>query len=327
MDARVLLVPECGRGKGLGHLERMLALADRLAPQVGLWIAVPAGDAGVRARVAARGHRLLSLDGNASTRALISATEIDPSVVVLDGYVYPLTTQSQLRRSSRLVVVDDLGAPCDCDLAINPAPGGEGRAALGARRSLGGARYALLGSAYLNARARRLAEGAASRSVLVATGAMDYAGLSRRVVQSLLERDATVAVQAVAGPDMDAPELGSHPRLTVLDRPSSLADALAGATVYAGAAGTTAVQAACVGVAAVISATVPNQERQAAALAAAGCAALVHPDGLADETLRLLDDAAARAQMALQGLDLVDGRGASRVATAVLDLIGAGVAG
>ena len=327
MNARMLLVPESGRGRGLGHLERMLALADQLARDVELWIAAPAGDAVVSSRVAARGHRLLSLEGDASARALAAAAQVAPSVVVLDGYEYRPAVQRDLRQSARLVVVDDLGSPCDCDLAINPAPRGETMAPVGAERFHGGARYALVGSAYVNARRRRRAEGAALRSVLVATGAMDHAGLSRRVVWSLLDRDHALTVEAVAGPEMDAAALGSDPRLVVLEHPPSLADSLAGATVYAGAAGTTAVQAACVGVAAVITAVVPNQERQAAALAASGCAAVVEREALVDATVAVLGDVARRHRMAQQGLLLIDGRGAVRVAIAVLDLIGAGVTG
>jgi spore coat polysaccharide biosynthesis predicted glycosyltransferase SpsG len=57
---------------------------------------------------------------------------------------------------------------------------------------------------------------------------------------------------------------GKRGRLLVA--PRSLAEALSSAAIYVGAAGTTAVQAACVGIPAVVTAAVPNQVAQAAAL-------------------------------------------------------------
>jgi spore coat polysaccharide biosynthesis predicted glycosyltransferase SpsG len=96
--------------------------------------------------------------------------------------------------------------------------------------------------------------------------------------------------------------------------------------MYVGAAGTTAVQAACVGTPAVVTAAVPNQVAQAAALQAAGCAVVADPHDLATQCLSLLDDPARREAMAVRGRRLVDGNGAGRVATAVRQLVNAGVA-
>ncbi|MGA8360909.1 MAG: UDP-2,4-diacetamido-2,4,6-trideoxy-beta-L-altropyranose hydrolase, partial [Candidatus Dormiibacterota bacterium] len=91
--------------------------------------------------------------------------------------------------------------------------------------------------------------------------------------------------------------------------------------VYVGAAGTTAVQAACVGTPAVITAAVANQATQAAALSAAGCATLAAGSELAEACLALLDDPARLASMSAAGRALVDGRGATRVAEAVRNLV------
>jgi spore coat polysaccharide biosynthesis predicted glycosyltransferase SpsG len=105
--------------------------------------------------------------------------------------------------------------------------------------------------------------------------------------------------------------------------PPDLADVLAAATVYVGAAGTTAVQAACIGTPAVITAAVPNQEAQAAALARAGCAVVADIAKLADACLILLDDRETRATMSERGRALVDGRGAERVAEAIRQVVSA----
>ena len=98
---------------------------------------------------------------------------------------------------------------------------------------------------------------------------------------SCSRRDATVEVIRVVGPDTDIDADARSPARAPARRAAGLADALAGATVYVGAAGTTAVQAACVGIPPVITAVVPNQVAQAAALADGGCAVVADAAGLA----------------------------------------------
>ena len=176
---------------------------------------------------------------------------------------------------------------------------------------------ALLRAAFLDARERVVGHGRPARTVLVSTGATDPDGIGAAITAELLARDATVEVVRVVGPDTDARADGDQPRSRLLVAPSTLADALAGATVYAGAAGTTAVQAACVGIPAAITALVPNQVGQAAALADGGCAVVTDAHGLARACLELLDDPARSEQMAVRGRALVDGRGAARVAEAI----------
>jgi len=41
VTSRALLAADCGRGVGLGHLERMLALAEALRPEVEASVLVP----------------------------------------------------------------------------------------------------------------------------------------------------------------------------------------------------------------------------------------------------------------------------------------------
>ena len=90
------------------------------------------------------------------------------------------------------------------------------------------------------------------RAVLVSTGATDLAGLGLTVSHRLLERDPTVAVTRVVGPPISLAD-GAWPREHLLVAPPDLAGSLRTATIYAGAAGTTAVQAACIGCPSVIS--------------------------------------------------------------------------
>jgi UDP-2,4-diacetamido-2,4,6-trideoxy-beta-L-altropyranose hydrolase len=321
VTALALLVPECGSGVGLGHLERMLALADALRPDLAAVVVLPAGESGLHHRVVRRGHDTIEESGDAAERAPAATARLTPDVIVLDGYHFEVATQQELRRRAPLIVVDDLVHPALCDLAVNPSPGGDGKRPAGADAFLGGARYALVSADVLEARRALHRQGRGRRSVLVSTGATDVRRITSRVTGDLLRHDPDVEVVVVVGPEMDRSDLPDHPHLRVLLVPPTLAGALATATVFAGAAGTSAVQAACVGVPAVITPVVDNQRDQAAALAAAGCALVVDPEELAGACLRLLDDPERRTEMARLGRELVDGRGAARVAASVRRLV------
>jgi spore coat polysaccharide biosynthesis predicted glycosyltransferase SpsG len=324
---RALLAADCGRGVGLGHLERMLALADALRPDVEVSVLIPGGDVALRRRVSDRGHIPVEARGDTSERveaAVDACGSLD--AIVLDGYVFDVGLQRRLRDRAPLTVVDDLRLPADCDLAVNPSPGGEALRPAGAETFFGGASYALIRASFLEARAVVGRRGRPPRTVLVSTGATALDNLGEHVTAELLESDATLAVIRVVGPDTHAGS-GRHPqREQRLVSPANLAEALTRATVYVGAAGTTAVQAACVGVPAVITAAVPNQTAQASALAAARCAVVANLPDLATTCLQLLDDVARCEDMSARGRNLVDGQGAPRVAKAVHTLAGTGAA-
>ena len=321
MILRALLAADCGPGIGLGHLERVLALADALQPDVSVSVVLPEGDTALRKRVEDRGHTVVVASGETAARveAIVAATQ-SLNLVVLDGYVFDAELQRRIRDRAPLTIVDDLGLAADCNLAVNPSPGGERLRPSGADAFLGGAAYALIGSAFADARATVLRTGRVPRTVLVSTGAPDIGGISGRVTGELLARDPSVEIVRVVGPDADGIPGIHEPRLRLLVSPASLAEALARATLYVGAAGTTAVQAACVGIPSVINDAVANQSAQAAALAGAGCAVVAGSDDLTSECLQLLDDPSRCDAMADRGRALVDGRGASRVADAVRHL-------
>lgn len=319
--ARAVLLPDCGAGVGLGHLERMLALADALSVDLQVAVVVPEGDAALERRVAGRGHDAVQLPGSTSARARAAGDSLAAAVLVLDGYVFPIELQQHLRAHAPLVVVDDLGHPTAGDLAVNPSAGGELLRPQGADDFLGGADYALLSAAFVAARVSVLERGHPPRTALVSSGATNLLDITAFFAGDLLARDPTAAVIAVLGPEVVGTELPSDPRIEMLVAPQSLAAALARATVYAGAAGTTALQAACVGVPAVITAAVANQAGPASALVAAGCAVQTQPRDLAAECVRLLDDPGRRDRMAGAGRALVDGHGAARVADRVRRLV------
>jgi UDP-2,4-diacetamido-2,4,6-trideoxy-beta-L-altropyranose hydrolase len=286
-------------------------------------VLLPEGDAGLYQRVSDRGHAAIDARGATAARVEAAAGAASFEAVVLDGYVFDVSLQRRLRARAPLTVVDDLRLPADCDLAINPSPGGEALRPAGATAFLGGAAYALIRASVVAARETAQHRPREPRTVLVSTGATDPLGIGEAVSRELLDADATVEVIRVVGPDSPDATGDARPRERLLVGPPDLADALATATIYVGAAGTTAVQAACVGIPAVITAAADNQRAQAAALTAAGCAVVVDASDLAGACVTLLDDPARRATMAIRGRELIDGQGAARVAAAIRDLVAA----
>ena len=126
MTPRALLAADCGRGVGLGHLERMLALADALRPEIEVSVLLPEDDAALRRRVVDRGHTRSRL--GATRRLRVAAAELarrrSTSSSSMDTSSMS-RLQRRLRARAPLAVVDDLGLPADCDLAVNPSPGGD----------------------------------------------------------------------------------------------------------------------------------------------------------------------------------------------------------
>ena len=225
MTPRALLAADCGRGVGLGHIERMLALADALQPELGVVVLVPDDDEVLRRRVIDRGHSAIAARGD-TPRRVASAVAASPpfDVVVLDGYVFDVELQRQLRERAPLTVVDDLCLPADCDLAVNPSPGGEALRPKGARAFMGGAAYALIRASVVTAREMASRGAREPRTVLVSTGATDPARLGLAVSHALLDRDPTVAVTRVVGPDSIDLAGDAWPREHLLVAPPDLAE-------------------------------------------------------------------------------------------------------
>jgi UDP:flavonoid glycosyltransferase YjiC (YdhE family) len=152
------------------------------------------------------------------------------------------------------------------------------------------------------------------------SGATDLDGTGEQLTARLIRTHGTLEVIRVVGPDASTTGRDGGGRARVLIAPGGLAEPLASATISAGAAGTTAVQAACVGIPAVVTAAMPNQVAHAAALERAGCVVVDDSRDLATVCLQLLEDDAHRRRMAVCRRSLVDGRGAVRPADAMVAL-------
>ncbi len=111
---------------GLGHVMRLLAMAEILGEQFSYEFAIRVPSEAVCNLIRAAGHSVRALPEQPfHTEAAGLAREYDNQVFVLDGYAFDFDYQTALRANgNRLIVVDDLRTgPVVADVLINHSPG------------------------------------------------------------------------------------------------------------------------------------------------------------------------------------------------------------
>lgn len=190
---------------GLGHLVRLLALADMLrglAPGIFL---VRDPSAAVSQLLATAGwpvHALSASQTFENEAEMLATGFLRPTdVVVLDGYNFSFSYQQRLRASSGgLVYIDDLRAwPVVADVLINHSPG-VGPAdydAPATTRLLLGPAFSLLRTPFLTVAPPPPAH--RPRQILVCFGGADPLGLTARTLRALLTLPALQQISLVVG--------------------------------------------------------------------------------------------------------------------------------
>jgi UDP-2,4-diacetamido-2,4,6-trideoxy-beta-L-altropyranose hydrolase len=281
LSAKRLVFRADGDGTiGLGHLMRLLALADQLrglAP--GLFL-VREPSTAVAELVANAGWVLTALPAPASLLAEASWLGQDflqPSdVLILDGYEFAQAYQQRLRQSGcGLVYIDDLHAwPVVADVLINHSPGvapADYQAPANAQLLLGPA-FSLLRAPFLAAAAPPRASGPIT-SAVVCFGGADPLGLTTRTLAALLALPQMVHVSLVLGGAFGATDalhalIAQHPNHSIaLHRnvgAAELVDLLQAHAVAVVPASTVLIEALVLGRPALTGYYVPNQELLAA---------------------------------------------------------------
>jgi spore coat polysaccharide biosynthesis predicted glycosyltransferase SpsG len=212
-------------------------------------------------------------------------------------------------------LLDDPGpGRADADLVVDPPTGCAWPPAGGGR--LAGFKHALL-RAEIRAATRHPRPGA---DVLLNMGGADPEGLTPALAHALRTRG--VAALTALGPSYRGP----MPTGAVLGSAEEWPAALAGARLLVGRFGHTLLEAAHLGTPALAVATTEETWAEAQAFAAHGTSEAVHVRGPGDTpavtelVLALLADPARLETMGARGRELVDGRGAVRVAAALREL-------
>ena len=342
MPAATLFGPLCiradaGPSIGIGHLMRCLALAQAWQDRGGAVTFVTApGQPALKARCVREGfavHELKALPGTLADAVETLATAVAADWLVVDGYQFRTDYLLVLRAGDRRVlVVDDLGTidlkPADLVLNQNmqaTAAMYGGRVAVS--RLLLGSSFALLRREFLQERsvATTPRDGAA-RNVVITLGGSDPANVTGRVLELLGNvRDLRLHVTVIVGPaNLHLPSLQSAAArlqpahdVTLVTDPPDLPALLARADVAVSAAGSSCWELACLKVPMLLIVTAENQRPSAVALAAAKMA-LVAGGELSAELLpalrALLGDPELRRHLSHTAGQLIDGRGAGRVA-------------
>ena len=334
MTDRALFRVDAGPGIGLGHLQRSTALAHALAARaVEVTLLTPALEV-VGSKAALAGYELvplaLQLDGLGTAadleQTLDTARQRESRFVVVDSYRAGRQYLEALRAIGLTVVVfDDLAdAPTPAHVLINGAVGAEERdyrSTTGDTVFLLGPRYAALQPGFRDAPQRQARPLVAH--VLVAVGGADPHGVLRRLVEWLDELPARFEMDAVVGPFAETPAFANAFRHPVRFRraPDGLDALMHAADLVVCGAGQTLYEAAASGAPTVAIKLFDNQEPTYCGFLASG--AVRGGGAIGDSDLRervvgsvreLLEDPAARASLGRAGRQLVDGRGAERVA-------------
>ena len=223
---------------GLGHVVRLLALADVLRGLAPSFFLVREPAAAVRQLIEAAGYAVVALPATRSLAAEASWLAADflqaPDVLIVDGYHFDDDYQRRLRGSQcRLVAVDDLHAwPVLADVLLNHSPGvtPADYHPLGATTFLLGPAFSLLRRQFLEAAAppRLVARPA---SALVCFGGADPLRLTERSLRALLALPPVQRVTLVVGGAFGDPGAlralaARHPALAISIRQNVAAPAL-----------------------------------------------------------------------------------------------------
>lgn len=265
---------------------------------------------------------------------------LGPDWLVVDHYALDATWETAVRPAvGRVLVVDDLAdRPHDCDILLDQSPGrdpSDYRAFVpDACRLLVSPRFALLRPEFASCRDESLARRAAGqlRGILVSMGGVDKDDATGRVLEALaasgLPRDCTIVVllgRTAPWKDAVVDRARAMPVATRVEVDAKhVARLLLEADLAIGAAGSSALERCCLGLPTLVVSIAANQEGIARALDAAGAATFVgspfsgdFAERLSRAIGRLSDPGALRLQQRAAAA-IVDGRGASRVADAML---------
>ena len=317
---RVLFVAAAGPRIGFGHLVRCRSLARALgvAPLVTV-----RGTPATRRRAASLGWRL------SAVRNAGDLLRLDPQLLVVDDPSARMA-RAWVERARRLGVpvatVHDLGiAAVESDLlvdgSVQPSRVREGRYG-----SLRGPAYAVLDPRVRLVRERGVRP--APRRVLIALGGGPHSTTAGRLARAIATRRGDVEIRIAGG--FAARGHAALPNATWIDVRDGLVEELSSASVAVLAGGLTVYEACALGVPVVALAlnaaqhiTIRAVARRGAAVDAGSLGRATRKKAIVGAALavdRLLQDATARRRVGTAGRQLVDGRGAARVAARLRQL-------
>ena len=343
MTMRIAIRTDASIRIGSGHVARCLALAEALRDRAATVEFVCRERSGhLCDAIADRGfavHRLppepeYPADDADETMAALSA-ERRVDWLVVDHYALGAEWERRLRpRAERILAIDDLAdRDHDADLLLDQNYFADAGARYRGRVPphcglLLGPRYAPLRPEFARARAQLRRRDGMVRRVLVCFGGADEHNFTAAALTALarfaLERVDVVVGRSNPHADAIAAFCGAMPQVRLWHPADNMAELMAAADLSIGAGGGMNWERACLGLPSLVFAAADNQSPVIAALLAGGLAlgraAVAAPDAQTIEAaLRVACAAPALVQgLATRSAALTDGRGADRVAAAML---------
>jgi UDP-2,4-diacetamido-2,4,6-trideoxy-beta-L-altropyranose hydrolase len=332
---RLLIRADASEQIGSGHLMRSLALAQAWQDSRGAVCLVARllpGTLERRWREENIEVRQFTGAGDDARQTAELAREIGADWVVLDGYQFGPEFQRAIKNAGlMLLVVDDDGRSRDyvADLILNQAP--YAVQDLYPRRGsstelLLGTRYALLRREFIQARPPDRECPPSARRMLVTLGGGDPDNCTRTILEAIavIEKLTTIVVVGPSNPraaELEQLARRAGGRITVQRNPPDMSQLMTWADLAISAAGSTCWELAFMGLPMLLVVLANNQLPGATSLNKLGVArnlgwhCELSVDKVRAAIMQVIDDPTLRASMSRKGLQLIDGRGASRAVT------------
>lgn len=328
---------------GTGHVMRCMTLAHHLRAD-GWEAAFATVGESMRLCPGLSDFPLFELSRSATVEEeLAVATRGAFDLVVVDHYERDANLETELRRSAKVFVIDDLANRAhDCHVLMDQTPGRQPvdyvHCVPEYCRLLLGGDYALLRPEFSELRAESLSrrDGLTEpRSLLVTCGGTDHKGASLLVIDALAETqypfEVTLVLPSVSPHFHAAREKlanWSHPSTVALvDRVSNMAELMVATDIAIGAGGTTSWERCCLGVPCLNLKIAENQVfvnqvlRQSGAIIDLGDVESLSPGAVARNLDALAQDTARLRAMSVAARNQIDGMGCSRVSAALAELL------
>lgn len=330
-----------GSALGMGHVMRCIGLAHELSKNR-IWVTFALGvrSQPVIDRLEYEGFPFVVLGEGIGTRSdahatSVLCTDLEASLLVIDGYEFSGEWLQSLRPGSAKTLlwadyVQSAFLPVDIILDQGPqASPAEYRVAAPAARILCGLSYAVLRPEFTsNQQLRR--QRLRAEHLLVTMGGSDPAGATCKALEAIKTLVQPPATKVVIGPAnndrqqiMEVAE--SLAGCQVYDSVTDMSELLAWADLAISAAGTSLWEFAYSGLPALVTVLAQNQAPLASAVndfgggISLGNADVLSVRALADTLKTALESPGELQRMSANMLTLVDGKGAERVAAAVVD--------
>ena len=326
---------------GTGHVMRCVALAQAWQDAGGRAVFAMAGSTpGLEERLCEESCEVCYVQAQAGNREDIEQTVAEArhrnaDWVVVDGYQFEADFHDGLKRAGlKVLCVDDYGhaSRYSADIILNQNPSAS--AALypeiqPSTKLLLGPRYALLRHEFTRFRAEPRHFAPACRRLVILMGGSDPENVTVRAIEAVaLARidglQATVLVGA-ANPHFEALRraVGPQSGIKVIRDARNIPELMAEADLALSAAGSTCWELSFFGVPSLLVDVAENQKAVAKQLDRFGCAIhvgdqTVSAEELAKQLRRLCEDRELRSVLSERSRELVDGKGASRVASSML---------